>query len=79
MSYTCDDLAQAERHVAHGERFVEFQRGVVGLRRGRGLSTDQAELWLTLFEAGLLKHKAERDKIVEALQAPFPERRSGVA
>ncbi|WP_206659599.1 hypothetical protein [Hansschlegelia zhihuaiae] len=72
MPRTTDDLVFAQRHVSHGESMVKAQQSIID--SGLLSNDDQrtAEAWLAVFKAGLEKHIAERDKIVEELATRFP-------
>ena len=60
-------LAQANEHVAQGERLIAEQRERIRLFALRGNDTSRAEELLRLFEDTQAHHVADRDRLIAEL------------
>lgn len=56
-------LAQAERHVADGEKTVARQREIVARLERDGHDASTARELLSAFEESLVMHKADRERL----------------
>jgi hypothetical protein len=64
-----DSLAEAEDHVATGERYIRQQREVVGELERQGRDATVARKLLAIFEDLQKQYVAERDRLIRASES----------
>lgn len=67
MPYSTADLEQAHRHVSHSEKMVLHQQAIVDEGGLDDRDRHAAENWLAYFKAGLAKHIAQRNMIMDQI------------
>lgn len=68
--YTLTDLEMADRHIAQGEQHIARQEMLLTSLQLKGCPLEDAAALLRLLTESQVEHRAHRDAIAAALDAP---------